>query len=278
VFGTLAGYSALSERRDGDHCTTDADCYGQRVPQAWLAVIVGLAVCQIGIVCTTVYLHRTVAHRAVTFSPSIRFTFRFLIWITTGIRPRQWAAVHRRHHAFTDVEGDPHSPLLLGFWKVQLANAGLYRKCARDGVTVQRYAKDLPPDKWDKWFFDHAFFGLGIGIAILCVSLGWQWGLLAAGVHTVTYLMLNGAINAFGHTVGSQPYENTARNNQWLAFLTAGEGLHNNHHAAPTAARLAHRARQIDPGWWIISVLQRGKLARVRLEEPKLLSTVASNS
>ncbi|HUZ20189.1 MAG TPA: fatty acid desaturase [Acidimicrobiales bacterium] len=243
------------------------------MPEALLAVLVGLAVCQIGIVCTTVFLHRTVAHRAVTMSAGVRFVFRFLIWITTGIRPRQWAAVHRRHHAFTDVEGDPHSPLLLGFWKVQLANAALYRRCARDGETVDRYAKDLPPDRWDRALFDHAFVGLGIGIAILCVSLGWQYGLVAAAVHTVSYLLLNGAINAFGHVLGTEPYENTARNNQWLAWLTAGEGLHNNHHAAPTAARLSHAKREMDPGWWLIRALAALGQARVRLAEPKLVPT-----
>ena len=100
--------------------------------------------------------------------------FRVLIWLMTGIRPRQWVAVHRKHHAFTDVPGDPHSPVLLGFWRVQLANAALYRKVARDGVTTQRYAKDLPPDRWDKLLFDHAFLGLGIGIGALCLVLGWR--------------------------------------------------------------------------------------------------------
>jgi stearoyl-CoA desaturase (delta-9 desaturase) len=154
-----------------------------------LAVIVGLVVCQIGIFCTTLYLHRSVAHKSVVYSPTLRVIFRTLIWLTTGIQPRQWAAVHRRHHAFTDVEGDPHSPLLLGFWKVQLGNAVLYRRCARDGTTVDKYAKDLQPDKLDKYIFSHAFVGLGIGIAILCVSLGWQYGLLAAGVHFVSYLL-----------------------------------------------------------------------------------------
>ncbi len=242
------------------------------MPQLLLAVIVGCVVCQIGIFSTTIYLHRSIAHRAVTFSPGVRALFRILIWLTTGIRPRQWAAVHRRHHAFTDVEGDPHSPLLLGFWRVQLTNAALYRRCARDGETVQRYAKDLPPDRWDRALFDHALIGLAIGIAILVAGLGWEYGLIAAAVHTVTYLALNGAINAVGHYLGRQRYANTARNNQWLAFLTAGEGLHNNHHAAPTAARLAHAKGELDPGWWVIRFLAWRHMAQVRLSAPKLKS------
>src|SRR5271154_4511698 len=111
------------------------------MPQAVLAVLVGLTVCQIAIVLTTVYLHRTVAHKALQLNYGVRVFFRFLIWITTGIQPREWAAVHRRHHAYTDVDGDPHSPLMIGLWRVELTNAYLYRKTVRDGVTVERYAK-----------------------------------------------------------------------------------------------------------------------------------------
>ena len=248
------------------------------MPTLIVAIIVGLFTAQVGLLCTTVYLHRCVAHRAVTLSPPVTFAFRVLIWLTSGIRPRQWAAVHRKHHAFTDVEGDPHSPVLLGFWRVQLTNAALYRRVARDGVTVQQYAKDLPPDRLDRLVFDHGFVGLGIGLGILIAGFGWEFGLIAAAVHVTSYLALNAAINAFGHTVGSQPYVNTARNNQWLAFLTFGEGLHNNHHAAPTTARLAHRGGEIDPGWWLIRALAARQLARVRLEQPRLVSEVASVS
>jgi stearoyl-CoA desaturase (delta-9 desaturase) len=239
-------------------------------------VVVGLAVSQVGLFCTTVYLHRTVAHRAVTMKPGLALAFRTAIWFTTGIKPREWAAVHRRHHAFSDEPGDPHSPIVLGFWRVQLANAALYRRCARDGETVERYARDLPRDRYDRLVFDHAFVGLGIGITGLCLLLGWQWGLLAAAVHTVSYLLLNGAINAIGHTFGRQTYENKARNNQWLAWLTAGEGLHNNHHAAPTSARLAHGRGQLDPGWWVIAAFSALGLARVRHESPKLLASAGA--
>ena len=207
-----------------------------------------------------------------TIRPSAQVAFRILIWLMTGIRPREWVGVHRKHHAYTDVEGDPHSPVLLGFWRVQLANAVLYRRVARDGVTVQRYAKDLPPDRWDKLLFDHAFVGLGIGIAALCLIFGWQLGLIVAAVHAVSYLALNAAINAIGHSFGNKSYPNTAFNNQWLAFVTGGEGLHNNHHAAPTSAKLALGRRELDPAWWVIRLMVRAKVATVRLTETRFVS------
>jgi stearoyl-CoA desaturase (delta-9 desaturase) len=167
-------------------------------------VLVGLGLSQLALFCTTVYLHRALAHRALVLRGSVQMVFRVLIWLMTGVRPRQWVAVHRKHHAFTDVAGDPHSPVLLGFWWVQLTNAALYRKVARDGVTTQRYAKDLPPDRLDKLLFDHAFLGLGVGIGALCLLLGWRWGLLAAAVHALSYLALNAAINAVGHSFGKR--------------------------------------------------------------------------
>ncbi len=247
------------------------------MPRLLLACILGLASSQIAIFCTTVYLHRSISHRAVTFSGPVQLVMRTLIWITTGIKPREWAAVHRRHHAYTDIEGDPHSPLILSTWRVELTNAYLYRRAARDGVTVEKYAKDLPPDKYDK-LFDHPYIGLSAGIGILCLILGWQYGLIASLVHVVSYLLLNGAVNSFAHVYGGQPYENTAHNLQWLAYLVAGEGLHNNHHAAPTSARLSHRQGEKDPGWWLIAALVRMRQAKVRLETPKFIKSPAGAS
>ena len=95
-----------------------------------LAFIVGFAVAQLATLATTLYLHRTLSHRAITMRPWLAFLFRIVLWMTTGIRPREWVAVHRKHHAYTDVEGDPHSPKLLGWVAVQFGNVGLYRKVA----------------------------------------------------------------------------------------------------------------------------------------------------
>src|SRR6478752_3849669 len=116
------------------------------------ALIVGLLVTQIAIFTTTIYLHRGLAHRAVAVHPALAFVCRLIIWTTTGMRPREWTAVHRAHHAATDTLEDPHSPIVHGFWRVQLANAALYRRVARDGTTVNKYARDLSPDRMDRWF------------------------------------------------------------------------------------------------------------------------------
>src|SRR5438552_5339563 len=145
-------------------------------------------VTQASILATTVYLHRVLAHRSLTVRPAVAMVFRLIIWMMTGISPRAWVAVHRKHHAFSDTPQDPHSPVVLGFRAVQLGNVKLYRDTIRDGVTVTKYSRDLPPDRWDRMFFDHAFTGLAIGIGLLVLVLGWQAGLLAAGIHTVAYL------------------------------------------------------------------------------------------
>ena len=235
-----------------------------------LGVLVGVVVTQVAILATSVYLHRGLAHRALTLHPTLTVPLRAFLWITTGMRPREWVAVHRRHHAALDTPEDPHSPAVMGFWRVQLANAALYRRVARDGTTVGKYARDVSTDRLDRVLFDHAFLGLGLGVVILSLVLGWPTGLLAAGVHTVGYLGLSGAINAVGHTRGEQPYANSGTNGRLLALVSAGEGLHNNHHAAPTSARFSLHAREPDPGWWTVRILTSLHLARVRHSEPKL--------
>jgi stearoyl-CoA desaturase (delta-9 desaturase) len=189
-----------------------------------VAVAIGLVVSQVALYLTTIYLHRALSHRAVVLSPVATATCRVLTWMLTGIRPRQWVAVHRKHHAHTDKIGDPHSPVLLGYARVQWTNVALYRKVARDPDEVARYARDLPPDRFDRILFDHSLLGLGTGIGFLFVLGGWEIAAIASVVHTVFYLVGNGAINAVGHHWGRRPYDNLATNNQWLAWLVAGEG------------------------------------------------------
>jgi stearoyl-CoA desaturase (Delta-9 desaturase) len=198
-------------------------------PQVLAAVIAAFVVTQLAIFTTTVFLHRALTHRALTVHPIAAFPCRCVIWVTTGMRPREWVAVHRKHHASTDTTEDPHSPLVMGFWRVQLGNVGLYKRAARDSEMVRKYARDIPTDMFDRIAFDASFVGLGIGITILVVVLwalgyGLVTGFAAAGIHAVLYVMLAGAINAVGHRYGKKPYESSATNLKPLALFTGGEG------------------------------------------------------
>ena len=236
-----------------------------------LAIGAGLAVAQVATLATTVYLHRALSHRALTLRSPLSFAFRLVTWLSTGIKPRQWVAVHRKHHAFTDTEGDPHSPVMLGWVRVTFLNAGLYRRAARDPELVDRYARDLPADRWDRALFDRGFVGLAVGITGLTLLLGPIGAVVAIVVHVAYYLGIGGAINGLGHHFGRRPYENSATNMQWLALFTGGEGLHNNHHAAPTSARFSLHRGEIDLGWIAIRVFRKLGLAKVRLENLKLV-------
>jgi stearoyl-CoA desaturase (delta-9 desaturase) len=144
---------------------------------------------------------------------------------------------------------------------------------ARDRVQVARYARDLPGDRWDRYLFDHAFVGLGLGIGVFIWLLGWQLGLIAAAVHATAYLLAGGAINGIGHTWGKRPHPNRATNNQWLAWMVVGEGLHNNHHAASTSPRLSLAKGDYDPGWWAVRILVHFRLATLReVRQPAMAS------
>jgi stearoyl-CoA desaturase (delta-9 desaturase) len=245
--------------------------------QLLAAFVAAFIVTQCAIFATTVYLHRGLTHRALTVHPVAALPFRFIVWITTGMRPREWVAVHRKHHAATDTEDDPHSPAVMGFWRVQLANAALYKRAASDETIVRKYARDLPPDAFDRYVFDRSFLGLGLGITFLVVVMwalgfGLATGFAAAGMHAVMYLFVGGAINAIAHYKGKRPYSNSGTNMRVLALLIGGEGLHNNHHAAPTSARFSLHRGEIDPGWWFVRMLVALKLAHVRHDEVHLKS------
>ncbi|MCB0996622.1 MAG: fatty acid desaturase [Acidimicrobiales bacterium] len=231
-----------------------------------------LVATQIAIITTTVYLHRALTHRALAVRQPLDTVFRVLTWVTTGIRPRQWVAVHRKHHAHCDTAEDPHSPAQLGWLRVQLTNVALYRRAAKDPAVQAKYAKDLPGTKLDHLLFDRAWLGLGIGVVLLCLLIGIVPGLIAAGVHFVAYVGLSGAVNSVGHTFGKRPYANSATNLRWLTLAAGGEGLHNHHHAAPTSARFATKWSDLDVGWAVIRVAKLFHLVEIRHDDVDALA------
>ena len=227
-----------------------------------LSVIVAVVLIQIAVFSTTIFLHRSATHRALVLHPAVSWAFKFALWLTTGIATKEWVAVHRKHHAFTDQEGDPHSPALMGFWSVQLGNVFHYVKEAKNPAVVARYARDIQEDWWDRTFFNRGTLGLAIGIALLCLVLGIGWGLLAASIHAVTYVfVLSSSINGLCHAVGYKNFDNTATNLRFLALLTGGEGLHNNHHGHPRSPKFSFRMSEFDPAWPFIKLLISLRLA-----------------
>jgi len=228
-----------------------------------VSLVVAAVLIQVAVFSTTIFLHRTATHRALTLHPAVAWLFRLSLWLTTGIATKEWVAVHRKHHAFTDQEGDPHSPMLMGFWSVQLGNVFHYVKEAKNKDVVERYARDIHEDIWDRLFFNHGVAGLFVGIAALCAVLGLGWGLLAAGVHAVMYVfVLSSSINGLCHHVGYKNFDNTATNLRLLALVTGGEGLHNNHHGYPRSPKFSFRTSEIDPAWPLIKLLIALRLAK----------------
>ena len=228
-----------------------------------IALIASTLVTQVAVFSTTIFLHRTATHRALTMHPALEFAFKFALWLTTGLATKEWVAVHRKHHAFTDQEGDPHSPKLEGFWAVQLGNVYYYMREVKNPGTLERYARDIEEGWWDTHVFKRGLVGLAIGTVLLCAVLGVGWGLLAAGIHAVMYVfVLSSSINGLCHHVGYKNFDNTATNIRLIALLTGGEGLHNNHHGHPRSPKFSWRPSEIDPAWPVIKLLIALHLAK----------------
>ena len=230
----------------------------------WVVPFVAVALAQVASVATSVYLHRGLAHRALRLHPITDVCFRAVLWLTTGQSRREWVAVHRKHHAFTDREGDPHSPRLLGVWRVQLLNAYYYVREARNEETIRRFAPDISVDWWDRALFSWGLSGPALGIALLCLTLGLWPGLTAALLHAILYVVVIAPlINGLGHWRGAQNFANTAYNWRLLSWVTGGESLHNNHHAHPRAPKFSMRRFEFDPSWLVICCLARCGLVEI---------------
>ena len=112
----------------------------------WGYIIAALILTHITIVAVTLYLHRHQAHRALDLHPVVSHFFRFWLWLTTGMVTKEWAAIHRKHHAKVETPDDPHSPRQFGIRKVMWQGAELYREAAKIGETMEKYGHGTPDD------------------------------------------------------------------------------------------------------------------------------------
>ncbi len=227
----------------------------------WMIVIT-LAIVQLSNFCTTIYLHRSLAHRGLVLHPAVAGLMHLELTLFTGMIPREWVAVHRKHHHFSDQEGDPHSPYLQGLWTVLFGNVFLYRRETRNPQTIAKYTPNWKSDWIDR--IPHNHLGLFLGLDIFMLLFGWAWGIAAWATHIALYVLLNSTINSVCHMIGYRTFRNLATNLQSVALITAGEGLHNNHHEFPTSAKLSFLPREFDPAWGLIRLFEKLGLATVQ--------------
>jgi stearoyl-CoA desaturase (delta-9 desaturase) len=228
---------------------------------------------QVTIFSVTLYLHRSQAHRAVDFHPVLAHFFRFWTWLSTSMITKEWAAIHRKHHAKVETEEDPHSPQIKGIGTVFWRGVELYKEARADRASIEQYGKGCPDDWIERHlytpyatmgptlllFISFALFGFA-GVAVWALQMAWIpfW---AAGV-----------VNGLGHWWGYRNFESadTSTNLSPWGVWIGGEELHNNHHAFPSSAKFALRKFEFDIGWATIRVLEKVGLAKVLRVAPTL--------
>ena len=239
---------------------------------AWQVVIATLVMTHITIAGVTIFLHRCQAHRALDLHAIPSHFFRFWLWLTTGMVTKEWAAIHRKHHAKCETEEDPHSPVTRGIKKVLFEGAELYRAESRNRETIEKYGHGTPDDWIERNLYTkHS----ALGVALMLVLDVLLFGVIGITVWAVQMMWIPitaaGIINGIGHYWGYRNYNcSDASNNVFpVGILIGGEELHNNHHTFGTSAKLSSKWYEFDIGWMYISILAALGLAKVKKIAPE---------
>jgi stearoyl-CoA desaturase (delta-9 desaturase) len=246
--------------------------YGLTDLSLWGYLGVSFLLVQVSMMAVTLYLHRDQAHRSIDLHPALRHFFRLWIWLTSGMVTREWVAVHRKHHAMCEREGDPHSPVVFGLDKVLLEGAELYRVETRNEETLEKYGRGCPDDWLERNIYArYSTAGIYTTLAINLLLFGVPGITIFAVQMLAMPVFAAGVINGLGHAWGYRNFESddAATNLVPWGLLIGGEELHNNHHAFPTSAKFSARSWEFDIGWMYIRILSALGLCQVRRVAPK---------
>jgi stearoyl-CoA desaturase (delta-9 desaturase) len=239
----------------------------------WQVVVLTLILTHITIASVTIYLHRHQAHKSLDLHPAVAHFFRLWLWMTTGMQTKEWAAIHRKHHAKCETEEDPHSPQIKGIKTVFWSGAELYRRESLNAETLQKYGHGTPND----WLENNVYTRFPWqGVALMLIINLALFGAVGLSIWAVQMLWIPvtaaGVINGIGHYWGYRNFEavDASTNISPWGILIGGEELHNNHHTYPTSAKLSVKKYEFDIGWLYIRVLETLKLATVKKTPPKL--------
>ena len=238
----------------------------------WQILVFTLVVTHITIAAVTIFLHRCQAHRALELHPIVSHFFRFWLWLTTGMVTKEWAAIHRKHHAKCETVDDPHSPQILGINTVLSRGAELYKTEAANQETLEKFGHGTPDD----WVEHNIYSKFSWqGVAIMLIIDVFLFGAIGLTVWAVQMLWIPitaaGIINGVGHYWGYRNFdcEDASRNIVPWGILIGGEELHNNHHTFATSAKLSNKWYEFDIGWMYIQIMSAVGLATVKKTPPK---------
>src|SRR5574343_979267 len=238
----------------------------------WQIVLVTLALTHVTIASVTIFLHRHQAHRALDLHPIVSHFFRFWLWLTTGQVTKEWASIHRKHHAKCEQAEDPHSPHVYGIRKVFWEGAELYRAESKNKDTMARYGHGTPDDWIERNLYTrYSWQGVGL-MMIIDLTLFGAAGLTVWAVQMAWIpVTAAGIINGFGHYWGYRNFEapDASTNISPWGIIIGGEELHNNHHTYATSAKFSVKPYEFDIGWMYISILSTLGLATVKKTPPR---------
>ncbi len=239
----------------------------------WGYILVALAFTHITIASVTIFLHRHQAHRALDLHPIVSHFFRFWLWLTTGMVTKEWAAIHRKHHAKCETAEDPHSPQVLGIKKVFWEGSELYRAEGKNQETLDKYGHGTPGDWIErKLYTPHSAKGIALMLIINVLLFG-PLGITIWAVQMIWIpVTAAGVINGICHYWGYRSYEcaDASTNIVPWGILIGGEELHNNHHTFASSAKLSSKWWEFDIGWFYIRTLETVGLAHVKKIPPEL--------
>jgi len=206
--------------------------------------------------------HRLLTHRGYKTPKWLEYFLTTCGTLAFEGGPIAWVATHRIHHQNTDKEGDPHSPRDGGFWS-HMGWILTGRAMHRDRSELLPYVPDLRKDKFHLWISKwHALPSVIVAVVFYGIG-GWPWVFWGVFVRTVLSLHFTWLVNSATHMWGKQRFDtgDTSMNSFWVAFLTFGEGWHNNHHAQPQSARHGFTWYELDVNWYGIWALRTFGLA-----------------
>jgi stearoyl-CoA desaturase (delta-9 desaturase) len=239
----------------------------------WGYVIAALALTHVTIAAVTIFLHRHQAHRALDLHPVVSHFFRFWLWLTTGMVTKEWAAIHRKHHAKCETAEDPHSPQVYGINRVLWGGVFLYVKESFNKETMERYGHGTPDDWIERNLYSRsAIYGVSLLLAINLLVFGVVPGALI-WLTQIAWIPFwaAGVNNGVGHWFGYRNHGSSDASTNIVPWgiLIGGEELHNNHHAFASSAKLSWKWYEFDIGWMYIRILEMLGLATVKKVAPK---------